>query len=194
MRKTCYRSRRVIQNRLSPSNKETFGLLQMDSTAQYGYGEMHDGTVSSSGEALADHNPWNTYVNTGLPIGPISNPGDVRDRRGDAPRGRRLALLRHSQPRHRRDRVHDEPRRPQPRRRAVAGLVQRPPRLGMLTPAGTRLEVWGDPVAHSRSPQLHTAAYRVLGLDWSYERRQVAESAFDAELAGLVEPRGADSR
>lgn len=67
----------VIQNRLDPSNQETFGLLQMDSTAQYGYGEMHDGTVSSSGEALSDDNPWNTYVNAGLPIGPISNPGDV---------------------------------------------------------------------------------------------------------------------
>lgn len=68
---------RVIQNRLDPANQETFGLLQMDSTAQYGYGEMHDGTVSSSQEALEDPNPWNTYVNTGLPIGPISNPGDV---------------------------------------------------------------------------------------------------------------------
>jgi UPF0755 protein len=67
----------VIENRLGANNQETFGLLQMDSTAQYGYGEMHDGTVSSSGEALADPNPWNTYVNTGLPIGPIANPGDV---------------------------------------------------------------------------------------------------------------------
>ena len=67
----------VIQNRLDPDNQETFGLLQMDSTAQYGYGEMHDGTVSSSDEALADPNPWNTYVHTGLPIGPIANPGDV---------------------------------------------------------------------------------------------------------------------
>lgn len=66
----------VIQNRLNPDNQETFGLLQMDSTAQYGYGEMHDGTVSSSEEALNDPNPWNTYVNPGLPVGPISNPGD----------------------------------------------------------------------------------------------------------------------
>jgi UPF0755 protein len=68
---------RVIENRLDASNQETFGLLQMDSTAQYGYGEMHDGTVSSSAEALSDDNPWNTYVHAGLPVGPISNPGDV---------------------------------------------------------------------------------------------------------------------
>jgi UPF0755 protein len=68
---------RVIANRLDPGNQETFGLLQMDSTAQYGYGEIHDGTASSSAEALADDNPWNTYVHAGLPVGPISNPGDL---------------------------------------------------------------------------------------------------------------------
>jgi UPF0755 protein len=72
-----YKVSRVIQNRLDPDNQETFGLLQMDSTAQYGYGENHDGTVSTSAAALADDNPWNTYVHAGLPIGPISNPGDT---------------------------------------------------------------------------------------------------------------------
>lgn len=72
-----YKVSRVIQNRLLPDNQETFGLLQMDSTAQYGFGEMHDGTVSSTAEALADDNPWNTYVHAGLPIGPIANPGDL---------------------------------------------------------------------------------------------------------------------
>lgn len=72
-----YKVSRVIQNRLDPGNQETFGLLQMDSTAQYGYNELHDGTVSSSAEALSDDNPWNTYVHPGLPIGPISNPGDT---------------------------------------------------------------------------------------------------------------------
>ncbi|MEZ3160244.1 endolytic transglycosylase MltG [Microbacterium sp. BWT-B31] len=68
---------RVIQNRLDPNNQETFGLLQMDSTAQYGYGEMHAGSVSTTDEAQYDDNPWNTYVHAGLPIGPISNPGEV---------------------------------------------------------------------------------------------------------------------
>ncbi|GGO60178.1 hypothetical protein GCM10010910_04940 [Microbacterium nanhaiense] len=61
----------VIENRLDIDMK-----LQMDSTAQYGYGEMHSGSVFTSAEALADDNAWNTYVHTGLPAGPISNPGD----------------------------------------------------------------------------------------------------------------------
>jgi shikimate dehydrogenase len=49
----------------------------------------------------------------------------------------------------------------------------------------TRLEVWGDPIAHSRSPQLQLAAYRALGLDWSYERRRVDETTFDEQLSSL---------
>ncbi|MGC5223092.1 shikimate dehydrogenase [Micromonospora sp. DT81.3] len=52
-------------------------------------------------------------------------------------------------------------------------------------PTGTRLAVWGDPIAHSRSPQLHGAAYAVLGLDWTYERRRVDAREFDAALAEL---------
>ena len=60
----------------------------------------------------------------------------------------------------------------------------------MLTPV--RLAVWGDPIDHSRSPSLHAAAYRELGLPWEYGRRQVAEAGFlgaldelDAEWRGL---------
>ncbi|PRI12222.1 endolytic transglycosylase MltG [Leucobacter massiliensis] len=61
---------RVIQNRLDQGMK-----LQMDSTAQYGMGQHEDGSVWSTDEALADDNPWNTYVHEGLPKGPIANPG-----------------------------------------------------------------------------------------------------------------------
>ncbi len=50
-----------------------------------------------------------------------------------------------------------------------------------------RLAVWGDPIAHSRSPQLHAAAYDVLGVDWEYGRRQVTTDTFAAELASLDE-------
>lgn len=53
--------------------------------------------------------------------------------------------------------------------------------------ARTRLEVWGDPIGHSRSPALHAAAYRQLGLDWQYERRRVDVVAFPVELASLDE-------
>lgn len=63
---------RVIQNRLDDGM-----MLQMDSTAQYGYGELHEGVVSTSEEAQYDENPWNTYVIEGLPAGPIANPGDA---------------------------------------------------------------------------------------------------------------------
>jgi shikimate dehydrogenase len=47
--------------------------------------------------------------------------------------------------------------------------------------------VLGQPIAHSRSPQLHLAAYRALGLiNWSYERIECAAE----ELPGLVDGLG----
>ncbi|WP_425677413.1 endolytic transglycosylase MltG, partial [Escherichia coli] len=39
-----YKVSRVIENRLQPDNDETHGLLQMDSTAQYGVGEIGAGS------------------------------------------------------------------------------------------------------------------------------------------------------
>lgn len=38
-----------------------------------------------------------------------------------------------------------------------------------------RAAVLGSPIAHSLSPAMHRAAYRVLGLDWSYGAFDVAE-------------------
>ncbi|MFB8190599.1 endolytic transglycosylase MltG [Microbacterium sp. NPDC055988] len=63
---------RVIQNRLDIDM-----LLQMDSTAQYGYGSLHEGVVSSSKEALESDNEWNTYKREGLPATPIASPSDA---------------------------------------------------------------------------------------------------------------------
>lgn len=48
-----------------------------------------------------------------------------------------------------------------------------------------RLAVLGAPIAHSRSPVLHAAAARVLGLDWDYGRAEVREADLPGFLAGL---------
>ncbi len=48
-----------------------------------------------------------------------------------------------------------------------------------------RLAVLGAPIAHSRSPLLHAAAARVLGLDWDYGRAEVREPDLAGFLAGL---------
>jgi len=53
-----------------------------------------------------------------------------------------------------------------------------------------RLAVLGDPVAHSRSPELHAAAYRVLGLDWSYTAVRLPA----IELGGFVDELGPEWR
>jgi len=52
-------------------------------------------------------------------------------------------------------------------------------------PQRRRLAVLGSPIAHSRSPQIHGAAYEMLGLDWSYERIEVAEGGLAAFIEGL---------
>jgi len=62
---------RVFQNRLDQGIN-----LESDATVAYGTGNMH--TVWTTDEERADaSNPYNTYANPGLPVGPIGNPGDV---------------------------------------------------------------------------------------------------------------------
>ncbi len=51
----------------------------------------------------------------------------------------------------------------------------------------TRLGVLGKPIAHSRSPELHRAAYRALGLDWEYERYEVGPGEL-ADWVGALGP------
>ncbi|CAN5534213.1 shikimate dehydrogenase [soil metagenome] len=42
------------------------------------------------------------------------------------------------------------------------------------------LAVLGSPIAHSRSPRLHAAAYAVLGLPWAYSAIEVIEGSLGA--------------
>ena len=49
----------------------------------------------------------------------------------------------------------------------------------------TRCGVAGSPIGHSLSPVLHRAAYAHLGLDWSYDRHEVAEHELEAFLDAL---------
>ena len=48
-----------------------------------------------------------------------------------------------------------------------------------------RLALIGHPVAHSRSPDMMTAAFGALGLDAAYERRDTPPGSLDATLAAL---------
>lgn len=49
-----------------------------------------------------------------------------------------------------------------------------------------RAAVLGSPIAHSRSPQLHLAAYRALGLtDWTYERIECTAADLPPLVAGF---------
>lgn len=48
-----------------------------------------------------------------------------------------------------------------------------------------RAAVLGHPISHSLSPALHRAAYRVLGLDWTYDAIDVTEPDLPGFLGGL---------
>ena len=66
-----YKVSRVFYNRLDQGIN-----LESDATVAYGTGNLH--TVWTSDAERADaSNPYNTYANPGLPIGPIGAPGDV---------------------------------------------------------------------------------------------------------------------
>ena len=49
-----------------------------------------------------------------------------------------------------------------------------------------KLSVLGSPISHSKSPEIHAAAYRVLGLDWDYERNEVRKGGLVAFMESLT--------
>jgi len=70
-----YKVSRVFLNRLDPAQWES-GLLQSDATVAYGTGKT-DLVTTTDAERADAGNEYNTYVHPGLPVGPISNPGDL---------------------------------------------------------------------------------------------------------------------
>ncbi|MGE2734356.1 shikimate dehydrogenase [Mycolicibacterium vaccae] len=55
-----------------------------------------------------------------------------------------------------------------------------------MTAAPRRAGVLGSPIAHSRSPQLHLAAYRALGLTgWTYDRIECTGEQLPAVVSGF---------
>ncbi|MGH8774072.1 MAG: endolytic transglycosylase MltG [Jiangellaceae bacterium] len=68
----------VVYNRLSGACQENgipVGRLQMDSTVHYAAGE--NDSVFTTDEMRQIDSPYNTYLNSGLPPGPIAAPGEA---------------------------------------------------------------------------------------------------------------------
>lgn len=62
----------VIYNRLNNPNGGTQGYLNIDATIQY---VLPEGEIVSKEDYDTVDSPYNTYLNKGLPPGPIANPG-----------------------------------------------------------------------------------------------------------------------
>jgi UPF0755 protein len=65
---------RAIENRLD-NKLGNGGRLEMDSNVAYGTG--HFGIFTTPAERADGSNKYNTYFHPGLPVGPISNPGEA---------------------------------------------------------------------------------------------------------------------
>ena len=62
----------VMYNRLNNPSGGTQGYLQIDATIQY---VLPEGEIVTKDHYSTVQSPYNTYLNKGLPPGPISNPG-----------------------------------------------------------------------------------------------------------------------
>lgn len=64
----------AVMNRLK-HNAQTVGFIQSDATVTYGLGRKSYELTPA--EKLDKSNPYNTYANPGLPVGPIGSPGKL---------------------------------------------------------------------------------------------------------------------
>lgn len=165
---------RVIYNRLHEHR-----TLEFDSTVNY---PLDRREVATSDTDRAQRTPWNTYMAQGcrpprsvrpastrcappsiqyLATGCTSSPSIPRARRCSP--GTISSIWRTSS-------------WPNTTVSSTARDERRSQKAGVL----------GSPIAHSRSPQLHLAAYRALGLhDWTYERIECGAAELPVVVGGF---------
>ena len=161
----------VIYNRLKAGQP-----LGIDATIRYATGNWSQPLKQSE---LAIDSAYNTRTRAGLPPGPIGNPGLASLQA--AARPARVGYLYYvvkpgTCGEHAFSSTDAEFARDQQRyneaREAAGGQV------ADEVPVTTRVALLGHPVGHSRSPAMHNAAFRELGLDWRYEALDVEPERF----------------
>ena len=159
---------RVIYNRLAEHRK-----LEFDSTVNY---PLDRREVATTDADRGKSTPWNTYAQRRAAARRRSvRPAPTPSKRPSIPK---TATGCTSSPSTRRA------RRCSP---ATINSIWRTSSWPNATVSSTarakKAAVLGSPIAHSRSPQLHLAAYRALGLDgWTYQRIECDAD----ELPGVV--------
>ena len=159
----------VIYNRLKEGMP-----LGIDATIRYSTNNWQRPIRQSE---LDRDEPYNTRLNRGLPPTPIGNPGLASIKAAAKPSSKNY-LFYVRKPGKSGEHAFSSHRRAVPaRRRQVPGLTRR----RMI-----RLGVCGWPVAHSRSPQMHNAALKALGLhDWRYQHLPIPPHLFKETVRAL---------
>ena len=167
----------VIYNRLKRDIR-----LDIDATTRFAVGNWKRPLRESE---LQNQSPYNTRIHTGLPPGPIGNPGldSIRAAARPAKTGFLFYVVKPGT-----CGKHNFAKTDAEFQGYVNGLQQPPgtrtaaSRQGLLS---TLAGVLGFPVAHSRSPVMINAAFRELGLDWRYVKLPVPPELFEETVRAL---------
>ena len=166
----------VIYNRLKAGQP-----LGIDATIRYATGNW---TAAAEAERAGDRLRLQHAHPRRASAGPDREPRARVAAGGSPPGPRRLPLLRRQAGHMRGARVllHGRGVRPRP------AALQRGARRGRREVPNEmlkRVALLGHPVGHSRSPAMHNAAFRELGLDWRYEALDVEPAGFAGVLESL---------
>ena len=128
--------------------------------------------------------PYNTYLHTGLPPGPIGNPGlDAIKAALHPVKASYLYFITDTRKKPVRHPLHEQ-------LQEVPAVAAEVPELSAVDDRrSVRAAVLGSPIGHSLSPVLHAAAYAALGLTWW---RYEAIECDEAGLSPLLDRCGPD--